>query len=97
MSNTRIEGIPRPNSLVEYDNEYGFQFRIQCEVPLYDEQQAMELLRHLKANNKAGFRTAKKIVTDVIEEYNKTATKPISDKSKDLIGMALDDNISQAN
>jgi cell division septation protein DedD len=95
MSDTKIRGIPRPNFVVVFDNEKRFEFRVQCEVPLSNEEQAMELLGLLRGRAQDGFTRAKATVQNVIEEYNKSAPneKKISALSKEIIEKAFNDAI----
>ena len=78
-----IEGTLRPNLVVVFDNQRRFEFRVQCEVELPNEQQAMDIVRQLRSNDPNLLREARKTVLEIAE--HKT-----TDVSKEIIGTAFD-------
>lgn len=97
MPNNHVEGIGRPNFVVVFDNEYRFQFRVQCEVPVFDEKEAMKLVGHLKAKTLSEFAKAKPIVDAAIADYDtKNPDKKISELSIEIINKSFEEKIGKS-
>ena len=80
---SHTEGTLRPNLVVVFDNQRRFEFRVQCEVELPNEQQALEIVKRLRSNNPKELGEAKATVLEIAE--HKT-----TNVSKEIIGAAFD-------
>ena len=74
-----------PNLVMEFDNEKGYEFRVQCEVSIASPADAATLSAHLLAQDADKLQAAKKLV---LSRVNPRAT----DGFRKLIADAFDQN-----
>jgi hypothetical protein len=90
MSNGFLGPI-RANLIVEFDNEKGYEFRVQCEAKLLPDPKGThpgpELLRLLSQRNADNLEEAKRIA---LANLHNQAT-PVF---REIVRMAFDDNIA---
>ena len=73
-ADNRVRGVLRPNLVVVFDNEKRFEFRVQCEVPLPDEGQAVKLVRQLRSDDPVQLADAKVTVLKIAQDMKITQT-----------------------
>ena len=85
MPQEKIFGTLRPNLVVVFDNEKRFEFRVQCEVPVSDEEVAMKLVGQLQSNKVSDLITAKTKVLEIVDDIPE-----ITKVSRSIIAAAFD-------
>lgn len=84
----RSMGKRIPNLVIQYDSEKGSEFRVQCEVPLVDEDEATSVKKDVLEGTAEALKRAKKKVLDRIDP----GATPMF---KQIVEQAFDDNIKQ--
>ena len=82
----RSMGKRIPNLVFQYDNEKGSEFRVQCEVPLVDEEEAASLKKDVMTGTPAALRRARELILSRVDP----GATPMF---KQIVGQAFDDNI----
>lgn len=91
MPSTHIDGTLRPNLVMEFDNEKGWQFRVQCEVNVADKQAGADLEKQLQSRNPDTLSKAKSTVVGIADKI-----QGITPLSRRIIREAFDEAIAQA-
>ena len=81
----RSMGKRIPNLVLDYDNGVGSEFRVQCEVPLVDEDEAASVKKDLLTGTAAALRRARDLVLSRVDRGTAAF--------KAVVGQAFDDNI----
>ena len=76
------------NLVLEFDNEKGYEFRVQCEVKIVSASEAATLSAHLTSQDFARLQSAKELV---LSRVNKLAT----DGFRKMIADAFDENAAK--
>ena len=82
----RSMGKRLPNLVFQYDNEKGSEFRVQCEVPLVDEDEAARVKKDVMTGTPAALRRAREVI---LSRVDPGATAMF----KQIVGQAFDENI----
>jgi len=82
------KGKKVPNLVMEFDNEKGYEFRVQCEIQFTENDDAIRVKDDVAKGTADALKRAKKSVLDHVAEGATPAFRKI-------VAEAFDDNIAQ--